>query len=94
MAEKRDPLLYFRSDTTVRALFTGPWGTIALALALMPGTRMFAHFDPILTGYAMASLFGACAVAFHYGTWLMRSSTLIIGLGRFLNRKWSWMCCH
>ena len=77
MAEKRDPL-YSRRDTTVRASLIGLGGMIALALAITLGSRMLAHFDPALTGYAIASLFGAFAVAFHYGTWLMRPSTRIM----------------
>lgn len=51
---------------------------IALAIAIMLGSRMLVHFDPALTGYAIASLFAAFSVAFHYGTWLMRPSTRIM----------------
>jgi hypothetical protein len=51
---------------------------IALALLIMLGSRMLAHFDPALTGYAIATLFSTFAIGFHYGTWLMRPSTRIM----------------
>jgi hypothetical protein len=48
---------------------------VLLALAILLGSRMLTFYDPALTGYAIASLFAAFGVAFHYGTWLMRPST-------------------
>lgn len=72
------PALYSRQATTLRASVIGLGAMVALALAILIGSRMLAFFDPALTGYAIASLFGAFAVAFHYGTWLMRPSTRIM----------------
>lgn len=77
MAQKSEPL-YSRRSTTVRASLVGLVGMITLALMIMLGSRMLRNFDPALTGYAIASLFGAFGVAFHYGTWLMRPSTRIM----------------
>ena len=73
-----DRALYTREGTTTRALMVGLGAMIALALAIMIGSRMLAHFDPALSGYAIASLFAAFAIGFHYGTWLMRPSTRIM----------------
>jgi hypothetical protein len=73
-----DPALYTRRNTTFRAALIGLAGMAALAIAIMIGSRMLAHFDPALTGYAIATLFAAFGVAFHYGTWLMRPSTRIM----------------
>ncbi len=70
--------IYSRSATTTRASLIGLAAMALLALAIMLGSRMLAHFDPALTGYAIASLFGAFAIGFHYGTWLMRPSTRIM----------------
>ena len=67
--------LYSRSATTLRAGLIGLGALVVLALAILLGSRMLAFFDPALTGYAIASLFAAFGVAFHYGTWLMRPST-------------------
>jgi hypothetical protein len=77
MAQKSEPI-YSRRDTTVRAAAVGLAAMVLLALAIMLGSRMLRFFDPALTGYAIASLFGAFAVGFHYGTWLMRPSTRIM----------------
>ncbi len=77
MAQKGEPL-YSRRKTTVRASLVGLGAMVSLALLIMLGSRMLRHFDPALTGYAIASLFGAFGVAFHYGTWLMRPSTRIM----------------
>jgi hypothetical protein len=77
MAKDNGPL-YSRSATTTRASFIGLGAMVLLALLIMLGSRMLAHFDPALTGYAIASLFAAFAVGFHYGTWLMRPSTRIM----------------
>lgn len=74
---QKDPI-YSRRATTLRASFIGLGAMIALAFAIMLGSRMLQHFDPALTGYAIASLFAAFGVAFHYGTWLMRPSTRIM----------------
>jgi len=71
-------VIYNRRSTTVRASLIGLGAMALLALLIMLGSRMLQHFDPALTGYAIASLFGAFAVAFHYGTWLMRPSTRIM----------------
>src|SRR6476659_2860839 len=73
-----DPPVYSRSATTLRASLIGLGAMIALALAILFGSRMLLHFDPALTGYAIASLFAAFGVAFHYGVWLMRPSTRIM----------------
>jgi len=70
--------LYSRRSTTARASLIGLVAMIALAIAIMLGSRMLQHFDPALTGYAIASLFAVFGVAFHYGTWLMRPSTRIM----------------
>ena len=51
--------LYSRQATTLRASLIGLGAMIALALAILIGSRMLAFFDPALTGYAIASLFGA-----------------------------------
>ncbi len=69
---------YSRRATTLRASLIGLGAMVALAVAIMLGSRMLLHFDPALTGYAIASLFAAFGVAFHYGTWLMRPSTRIM----------------
>jgi hypothetical protein len=85
-----DPAHYTRGGTTFRAALIGLAGMAALALAIMLGSRMLAHFDPALTGYAIATLFAAFGVAFHYGTWLMRPSTRIMWRRSwqfFLSRK-------
>src|SRR4051794_32737423 len=73
-----DAPLYSRNSTTLRASLLGLAAMIGLALAILLGSRMLAYFDPALTGYAIATLFSAFAIAFHYGTWLMRSSTCIM----------------
>lgn len=73
-----DPSLYSRRQTTLWASLIGLSALIILALAILLGSRMLTFFDPALSGYAIASLFGAFAVAFHYGTWLMRPSTRIM----------------
>jgi hypothetical protein len=73
-----DAPLYSRTSTTLRASLIGLAAMIGLALAILFGSRMLAYFDPALTGYAIASLFSAFAIAFHYGTWLMRPSTRIM----------------
>src|SRR6478752_3590409 len=70
--------LYSRTATATRASFVGLGAMALLAVAIMLGSRMLKHFDPALTGYAIASLFGAFAIGFHYGTWLMRPSTRIM----------------
>jgi hypothetical protein len=70
--------LYNRQATTVRASLVGLGAMILLALAILLGSRMLAFFDPALTGYAIASLFAAFGVAFHYGVWLMRPSTRLM----------------
>ncbi len=70
--------VYSRRDTTVRASLVGLAAMVLLAAAIMLGSRMLKHFDPALTGYAIASLFAAFGVFFHYGTWLMRPSTRIM----------------
>src|SRR6476620_4558675 len=70
--------LYNRQTTTVRASLVALGAMIGLALAILFGSRMLTFFDPALTGYAIASLFAAFGVAFHYGTWLMRPSTRIM----------------
>lgn len=70
--------LYSRRQTTLRASAIGLASMILLALAILLGSRMLTFFDPALTGYAIASLFAAFSVAFHYGTWLMRPSTRIM----------------
>jgi hypothetical protein len=75
--------MYSHRATTIRASLIGLGGMAALALAILLGSRMLTHFDPALTGYAIASLFAAFAVGFHYGTWLMRPSTRI-----FWRRSW------
>ncbi|HEX6606445.1 MAG TPA: hypothetical protein VF276_05955 [Chloroflexia bacterium] len=67
--------LYSRQNTTIRASLIGLGAMVLLALAILFGSRMLTFFDPALTGYAIASLFAAFGVAFHYGTWLMRPST-------------------
>ncbi len=69
---------YSPRQTTIRASLIGFAGMALLALLIMLGSRMLAFFDPALTGYAIASLFAAFAVAFHYGTWLMRPSTRVM----------------
>ena len=69
------PALYSRQNTTIRASLIGLGAMALLALAILLGSRMLAFYDPALTGYAIASLFAAFGVAFHYGTWLMRPST-------------------
>src|SRR5690349_8606569 len=69
------PALYSRQNTTLRASLIGLAAMVLLALAILLGSRMLAFYDPALTGYAIASLFAAFGVAFHYGTWLMRPST-------------------
>ncbi len=79
----RDTALYSRQATTVRAALIGLGAMIALALAIMLGSRMLLFYDPALTGYAIASLFAVFGVGFHYGTWLMRPSTRI-----FWRRSW------
>ena len=73
-----DPARYSRRQTTIRASLIGLSAMVALALSILLGSRMLTFFDPALSGYAIASLFGAFAVAFHYGTWLMRPSTRIM----------------
>lgn len=70
--------LYSRRSTTLRASAIGLAALIALALAILAGSRMLTFFDPALLGYAIASLFAAFGIAFHYGTWLMRPSTRIM----------------
>src|SRR6476620_7104744 len=77
-ARSSDRGMYSHRATTIRASLIGLGGMSALALAILLGSRMLVHFDPALTGYAIASLFAAFAVAFHYGTWLMRPSTRIM----------------
>jgi hypothetical protein len=74
----RDLPTYSRRNTTVTASLVGLGAMALLALLIMLGSRMLKHFDPALTGYAIASLFAAFGVAFHYGTWLMRPSTRIM----------------
>jgi hypothetical protein len=74
----RDATIYSRRDTAVRSSLIGLASMIALALLIMIGSRMLAHFDPALTGYAIATLFSTFAIGFHYGTWLMRPSTRIM----------------
>lgn len=69
---------YSPRQTVIRASLIGLGGMALLALLIMLGSRMLAFFDPALTGYAIASLFAAFAVAFHYGTWLMRPSTRVM----------------
>src|SRR6266496_2068737 len=69
---------YSRQTTTIHASLVGLGAMVLLALLIMLGSRMLQHFDPALTGYAIASLFAAFGVAFHYGTWLMRPSTRIM----------------
>lgn len=73
-----DPALYSRRNTAVQAGLIGLAGMAALAVLIMLGSRMLAHFDPALTGYAIATLFATFGIAFHYGTWLMRPSTRIM----------------
>src|SRR5262249_38539637 len=75
---RQDTPLYSRSETTLRAGLIGLGAMLLLALLILVGSRMLTFFDPALTGYAIASLFAAFGVAFHYGTWLMRPSTRIM----------------
>src|SRR4051794_22054056 len=70
--------VYSHQATGLRAALIGLAAMIGLALAILLGSRMLTFFDPALTGYAIASLFAAFGVAFHYGTWLMRPSTRIM----------------
>lgn len=74
----QDTPVYTHHATTMRASLIGLGAMVLLALLIMLGSRMLAHFDPALTGYAIATLFAAFGVAFHYGTWLMRPSTRIM----------------
>jgi hypothetical protein len=78
-----DQPIYSRNATATRASLVGLGAMTFLAVAIMLGSRLLKHFDPALTGYAIASLFGAFAIGFHYGTWLMRPSTRI-----FWRRSW------
>lgn len=70
--------LYSRGATARLASLVGLGAMALLAILIMLGSRMLKHFDPALTGYAIASLFAAFSIGFHYGTWLFRPSTRIM----------------
>jgi hypothetical protein len=54
------------------------WGaafTVALALAIIVGSRSLQHFDAALVGYTFAVLFATFAIVYRYSMWLSRPPT-------------------
>lgn len=56
--------------TAAALLVTGSLGWL-----IFLGSRNLAHFDAALVGYAVATLFSACAITYRYGVWLQRPPT-------------------
>ena len=49
--------------------------TVALASAIVVGSRRLAHFDAALVGYTFATLFAGFGVSYRYAMWLQRPPT-------------------
>jgi NNP family nitrate/nitrite transporter-like MFS transporter len=70
----------------------GAWGTLvmlALAAAIVVGSRRLQHFDAALTGYTFATLFAAFGISYRYAMWLNRPPTAMYwrrGWQVFFNR--------
>ena len=59
----------------VRAAAWAALWTIALAAAIVVGSRNLAHFDAALVGYTFATLFAAFGIVYRYSMWLRRPPT-------------------
>jgi nitrate/nitrite transporter NarK len=56
----------------------GAWGTLvmlALAAAIVVGSRKLQHFDAALVGYTFATLFATFGISYRYAMWLERPPT-------------------
>src|SRR5581483_4764040 len=79
------------SRKTIKA---GGWAatvTLALAVAIIIGSRNLAHFDAALVAYTFATLFAASGNTYRYAMWLQRPPTALYwkrGWQAFFNPKY------
>jgi hypothetical protein len=65
--------------------------TLALAAAIVIGSRRLQHFDAALVGYTFATLFATFGITYRYAMWLHRPPTRMYwqrGWSAFLSRPW------
>lgn len=61
----------------IRATIWGLVVTLALAIAVVVGSRDLAHFDAALVGYTFATLFATFGITYRYAMWLQRPPTAV-----------------
>jgi nitrate/nitrite transporter NarK len=59
----------------IRAAAWAALWTLALAAAIVVGSRNLAHFDAALVGYTFATLFATFGIVYRYSMWLRRPPT-------------------
>ena len=81
-------------------LRAGAWAalwTVALAAAIVVGSRRLEHFDAALVGYTFATLFAMFGITYRYAMWLHRPPTRMYwrrGWQVFLSRRGAWPPRH
>ena len=66
------------TQRAVERIKAGAWAslfTLALAAAIVVGSRNLQHFDAALVGYTFATLFAAFGITYRYSMWLDRPPT-------------------
>ncbi|MCC7008493.1 MAG: MFS transporter [Acidobacteria bacterium] len=77
----------------VRAAAWGALLALALAAAVVIGSRNLQHFDAALVGYTFATLFATFGITYRYAMWLDRPPTRMYwrrGWEAFLGRRRGW----
>ncbi len=82
------------SRQAVDRVRAGAWAalwTLALAAAIVVGSRNLAHFDAALVGYTFATLFAVFGLTYRYAMWIDRPPTRMYwqrGWQAFFARRW------
>jgi nitrate/nitrite transporter NarK len=80
--------------SAVSRVRAGAWAglvTLALAAAIVVGSRTLQHFDAALVAYTFATLFATFGIAYRYAMWIERPPTRLYwrrGWQLFFRRRW------
>jgi hypothetical protein len=78
---------------STRALVKSAANTMVLALAIYFGSGRLKHFDPMLLGYCLATLFACFGITYRYAVWLEVPATQVYwqrGWQLFFRRRGFW----
>lgn len=70
-------------DVSARFTLVGLGAAVALSALIVAGSHSLRYFDPAVTGYAVATLVAAGALAWRFAVWLARPATRL-----FWQRGW------